>query len=194
MTTSPFRRSGQPVPEQNLSSEAVGEIALAVYTKVREKVTELLAEQLAGVKGAAEEQSRRLGALGTELHRRIADLEANVAARIMAAMLPEMQSIIAERVAAAERNLTALVGTRLAELSALLRSLPTPQVVIPPEAIRVEAAQPEVQVFVPPDSVRVEVAAAGERTPKKTTVEKTILYDRGTGRPDKIIETTTEQP
>lgn len=104
----------------------------------------------------------------------------------------QLEKELATRLAAAEHKLTAKVvaieSNFLAQIEGVktvIRSLP----LVPDVDVHI-AAPPAPEVVLPADAIRVQVEATLQQpTPRKTTVEKSILYSDD-GRPVSVIETT----
>ena len=67
---------------------------------------------------------------------------------------------------------------------------PRQVVVLPEKAISVSVRQEASSIVLPEGSIRV---TALPPPPRKSVVRKKIIYDKGSGRPDEIEETTTEE-
>lgn len=129
---------------------------------------------------------------------RLADLRGELTiavARIVREEVAKLESEYRRFRAGVEGKLSGGRSDLIDAFRASLQEQPAPQVIIPESAITVVAPAPP-DVVVPPDAIRVEIVWPDKMEltlkPRKTVVVKEIVYG-GDGRPSKIVETTTEE-
>lgn len=117
--------------------------------------------------------------------------------RLESLLVKELDRKIKSLVADYEKKIQELQMTYesgMERLKMLLENLPTPRVIIPEKAIQVNVDQPP-NVIIPDKAIQVQVETKAflEQQPRKSIVQKSILYDPATGRPAKIVEELNEE-
>lgn len=79
------------------------------------------------------------------------------------------------------------------QLKALLEGMPRPEVSVTVPANSIQIEQLPSQVVLPDRAIQVSIDQRLSMPKRKSVVTKSVLYDPSSGRPDKVVEETTEE-